>query len=134
MTEIQDFLSPLKHVGHIGIMSPSSGAGRINFIQTLQIKYESNLKVEVITKILTELCPFLFGFWLNCGFRSIIFEGMQQLHSNLTEGQGIIKFMSSLNMEVLPSPLTPKVGSKVKYLNFAITQLSIFLLKFRMQT
>ena len=50
------------------------------------IKYKSSSKMEVIRKILTELWPFFISFWLNCSFRSITFEGMQQFHSNFTEG------------------------------------------------
>ena len=53
------------------------------------MKYRPSWKVEVICKILTEVWPFFdldIDIWLNCGFRLIAFEAMQQFHSNFTEG------------------------------------------------
>ena len=49
----------------------------------LIIKYRSSSKMEVIRKKSTELWPF---FALNCGFRSITFEGMKKIHATFTDG------------------------------------------------
>ena len=39
------------------------------------------------------------------GFRSITFEGMHQFHSKFTEGYSIIKYRSSLILEVIRTML-----------------------------
>ena len=102
-------VSPAKHGQHIGIMTPSaSSAAAASRSQTFGIrsitfqglhqfhskftkgssiiKYRSTSKREVIRNILTELWIFLLRFWLNCGFRSLTFEGTQQFHLKFTEG------------------------------------------------
>ena len=64
--------------------------GCTNFIQSLQKGKTSlnadQVRTNVIRKILTELWPFVLRFWLNCGFRSITFEGIQQSYLKFTEG------------------------------------------------
>ena len=43
----------------------------------------------------------LYICWLNCGFRSITFEGMHQFHLNFTYGYIIMKYRSGSNLGVI---------------------------------
>ena len=101
------FVSPAKHGRRIGIMTPSASSAysaspsdfgfrsvtfegmhqfHSKFIEGYSIiKYGSSLNLEVIRTILAEFWPFFLRICLNCGFRSITFEGMPQFHSQFTE-------------------------------------------------
>ena len=64
------------------------------------------MKKEVIRKILIELWPFLLRFSLNCGFRSIIFEGKATISFKVYSKVKHYKIQVVLNMEVIRKILT----------------------------
>ena len=70
------------------------------------IKYRSVEKGGNLKNSDSVIVPSLLRFWLFCGFGSITFEVKQQFHSRFREGQSIIKYKSSLNLEVIHKLLT----------------------------
>ena len=124
-------MSPAMHGRHIGVMTPAASSSSSlsslssssyalshfrlsidNFPRVHQYRRvkHHNIQVKIDNgghpHIWNELWSFLLRFLLNCGFRSITFEGTQQFHSHLTEGKSIIKYRSSLNFEVICKLLT----------------------------
>ena len=69
----------------------------------IQVKFENGGHPQNVDLV---MAPFLLRFCLNCGFQSITFEGMQQVHSDLIEVLSIIKYRSSSNLEAIRKFLT----------------------------